>query len=86
MVSENRSIMMLAGGLAVLFLLRNGLVKKTGKQVAMETQRAGRKATDVLDDDRTRFMSPVRIGARRGNSNRNRFMAPMPRPDIMVMS
>ena len=85
MVSESKSLLIVGAGLAVLFLLRNGIARKTGQQVAAETKRAGRHATDALDDDRTRFLSSVRFGARRGNSNRNRFMAPLPRPDVMVM-
>lgn len=85
MVDNTKSMLMIGAGLLALFLVKNGLVKKTGQQVSAETQRAGRKATSVLDEDRTRFQNSVRFSARR-RTNRTNFTSPMGKPDLMVMS
>lgn len=85
MVSQQKSLIMVAGGLALLFILKNGIARKTGRQIADETKRAGRHATDALDEDRTRFQSPVRQSAR-NRPNRVNYKSPMPRLDIMEMS
>ena len=84
-MNQNKSMVMIVGGLALLFLVKNGIARKTGKQVAEETKRVGRKATSTLDEDRTRFQNPVRFRAKR-RSNRTNMTSPMGKPDLMVMS